>query len=122
MLLTNRLFNDVLTDWDRAFFNEDYSYWRRGLGNSVRVRSRELDDSYEYYVPLAGFKKENVKANVEDGLVSVLAEQDENAVSCSVPLPEGADASSLEARLEDGLLTIKVTKKETERRIELKIS
>ena len=116
-MLTTRLFNDVLTNWDRAFFDGDYSYWRR----ENNARGRELEDSYEYYVPLPGFKKENIKAPVEDGLVYVLAKQDEETASYSVLLPEGVDASSLDARHEDGLLTIKVRKKESERRIELKI-
>ena len=57
LTLTNSLFNNLLTNWDKAFSDEDYSYWRRkGEG----VRGVELNDSFEYYVPLGGFKKEEI--------------------------------------------------------------
>jgi len=106
LTLTNSLFNNFLTNWDRAFFDEDYSYWRRREG----VRGKELEDSFEYYVPLAGFKKEDIEATVSDGLIHILAKKEEDTASYSFEVPEGGDTSKLLAKYEDGLLTVTVGK------------
>jgi len=116
--LRNSLFDDFLVNWDKAFFNEDYSYWRKG----EEVRSRELDNSYEYYAPFAGFKKKDIKANVQDGVVSLFAKSSESSVSYSFLLPNEVDASTLSAKYEDGLLTVKVNKKKKAKKIELKVT
>ena len=109
LTLRNNLFNDFLTDWNDAFFSEDYSYWRR---NHKQINSTELDNSFEYYVPLPGFKKKDIKATINDGVVSLLAERDGSTASYSFSLPERVDISTLSAKHEDGLLTISVEKEE----------
>ena len=107
--LTNSLFDNFLTNWDRAFFEGDHSYWRR----DNCVRSSEKEDSYEYYVPLAGFKKEDIKVSLSDGLVHILAKKKDDTASYSFELPEGGDASKLSAEHEDGLLTVIVGRLES---------
>ena len=105
--LTNSLFDNFLTNWDRAFLDGDYSYWRRkGEG----VRGKELEDSFEYYISLAGFKKEDIKATISEGLVYVLAKKDDDTASYSFRIPEDCDTSKLSAKHEDGLLIISVGK------------
>ncbi len=116
--LTNRLFDEFFTNWDNAYFDGDHSYWRRENNN---VKSKELKDSYEYYVPLPGYKKENIKATVKDGAVFLLAKQDDDTASYSFLLPEDADVSKLSASHEDGLLTVKLEKAEKAKAIELDI-
>ena len=115
--LTNALFDNFFTNSDRAFFEGDHTYWRRK--NSVR--GKELEDSYEYSIPLAGFKKENIKATVDDGEVYIVAKQDDSTASYSFLLPEGGDISGMFASYIDGLLTVKINKKESEKKIELTI-
>ena len=116
-LTTNRLFNDVFTNWDRAFFDGDHSYWRR----DNTVKGQALENSYEYYVPLPGFKKENIKVTVKDGEVYLLAKQGDDTASYSFLIPEDADPSKLSAKHEDGLLTISVEKLEETKAIEIKV-
>ena len=106
--LTNSLYDNFLTNWDRAFFEEDYSYWRR----DNHVKSSEKENSFEYYIPLAGFKKEDIKASVSDGLVAILAKKNDSTLSYSFEVPEGGDSSKLSAKHEDGLLTVTVGKSE----------
>lgn len=106
LTLTNSLFDNFLTNWDRALFEGDHTYWRR----NNYIKSVEKEESFEHYVPLAGFKKEEIKASVSDGLVHVLAENEETTTSYSFEIMEGGDASKLSARHEDGLLTITVGK------------
>ena len=109
LTLTNSLFNNLLTNWDKAFSDEDYSYWRRkGEG----VRGVELNDSFEYYEPLAGFKKEDIEATVSEGIVYISAKRGESTAFYSFRAPEEGDVSKLSAKHEDGLLTVTVSKSE----------
>ena len=107
--ITNHLVNDFFTDWNKAFFAEDYSYWRR---NHDQINGAELENSFEYYFPLAGCKKKDIKITANDGVVSLLAGKDGNSASYSFLLPKQADASTLSAKHEDGLLTISIEKQE----------
>ena len=116
-IITNRLFDEFFTNWDSAFFEGDHSYWRR----NDRVRTKELKDSYEYYVPLPGIKKENIKATVKDGAVLLSVECAENTASYSFTLPDDVNVSKLSASHEDGLLTIKIEKAEEAKAVELVI-
>ena len=113
------LLNDFSSDWDRAFFNEDYSFWRRNISSSVQ--RRDTEDGYNFHIPLAGFKKENVKCELKDGLVSVSAKQKEDSASYSFFLPEDFDESSVSSKLEDGLLTVSVKRREEPKGVDIKI-
>tara|TARA_Y100001938_G_scaffold131492_1_gene188645 strand:- start:5009 stop:5386 length:378 start_codon:yes stop_codon:yes gene_type:complete len=113
------LVNDFVSDWDRAFFNEDHSFWRRNINNSVTYKEHE--DSYEYWINLAGFKKENIEASVHEGLVTVKVNKDENTDNYSFYLKDDADISTLSSKLEDGLLSISVNKEEKAKAMKIKI-
>ena len=118
LTLTNRLFDNFFTNADRAFFEGDHTYWRR----NNTVKGKELEDSYEYSIPLAGFKKENIKATVDEGEVYIVAKQDDSTASYSFLLPDGGDISSMSASHKDGMLTVIINKKESEKKIELAIN
>ena len=106
-LLHNELRNSkLLNEWDKAFFEEDWSRWRENI-----VPYKEHKDHYEYWINLAGFKKENVEAVVHEGAVAIKAEKDGSTANHSFQLSDDADAQTLSSKLEDGLLTIKVKKK-----------
>ena len=115
------LVNDFVSDWDRAFFNEDYSYWRRNM-NNYSITHKEHEDRYEYWINLAGFKKENVEASVHDGLVIIKTKKDENVNDYSFYLRDDADVSTLSSKLEDGLLTVSVNKEEEAKPTKIKIN
>ena len=118
MLLTNRLFNEVLTNWDKAFLNRDYSYWRR----QNHSRLKELDDSYEYSVPLAGFRKEDIKITVEESYIYVVAKKDDDNLTYTLLIPEDVDLEQgSSAGYENGLLLLKLNKKEVAKKIEINI-
>ena len=109
LTLTNSLFDNFLTNWDNALFDGDHSYWRR-KDNSINYR--ETEEHYEYYVPLAGFKKEDLAARLDEGRVHIVAKRDESTASYSFALPEEVDSSNMSAKHEDGLLTITIPKSE----------
>tara|TARA_Y100000593_G_scaffold41668_1_gene79888 strand:- start:579 stop:968 length:390 start_codon:yes stop_codon:yes gene_type:complete len=117
--MTNSLFDNFLTNWDNAFFDGDHSYWRR---RDSSIDCRETEDSYEYYVPLAGFKKEDIAARLDDGRVFIAAKQEEGTTSYSFALPnDDVDTSELSAKHEDGLLTVTVPKSEKAKAITIAI-
>lgn len=100
LFLSNDLFN---------IFDSDYSYLKRKNKN---INFKEKEDCFEFYASLAGFKKEEVSAKTEEGIVYIVAENESDATSYSFSLPEETDASSLSAKYENGLLTVKVPKVE----------
>ena len=82
---------------------------------------KDTGDAYGLQIPLPGFRKEHIKAEVDDGLMRVVAKRDDDDASYSFYLPEIADVSTLSAKMEDGLLSISVEKLEKSKKIELKI-
>tara|TARA_Y100000310_G_scaffold153804_1_gene153338 strand:- start:14477 stop:14899 length:423 start_codon:yes stop_codon:yes gene_type:complete len=117
--LTNTLFDNFLTNWDNAYFDGDHSYWRR-KDNSINYREKE--EHYEYYVPLAGFKKEDIAARIDEGRVHIVAKRNESTASYSFVLPDDEiELSSLSAKHEDGLLTVKIPKSEKAKAITIAI-
>ena len=117
-LLHNELRNSkLLHEGCKAFFEEDWSRWRENI-----VPYKEHKDHYEYWINLAGFKKENVEAVVHEGVVTVKAEKDGNTASHSFQLSDDADPNQeWHTTLEDGLLTIKVMKRKEALPKEIKI-
>ena len=116
--------NNVFDLFDQAFLNEDYSFWRRpsNLTSTSAYAWKDLGDAYDLHIPLPGFKREHIKVEVDDGLMSVLAKRDDDDASYSFHLPETADVSKLSAKMEDGLLNIRAEKLEKSKKIQLKIS
>lgn len=115
--LSRSLFDNFFTNSDRAFFDGDHSFWRR---NNL-VSSKEKEDSYEHYVPLAGFKKENVSATASNGEVYVSARQGDSNASFSFLVAEDADVEGVSAKFEDGLLTVAVPKMASAQKINIEI-
>ena len=109
--LRNTLFNNFFNDgFDHLFYedNDDYYY-------------HEGEDSYEYQFNLAGFKKENIKASVENNLLKVEAKQDDRVFSKVYTVSSKADSSASAARYEDGILYVTINKKVSEKAIELNV-
>tara|TARA_Y100000593_G_scaffold14974_1_gene28940 strand:+ start:878 stop:1228 length:351 start_codon:yes stop_codon:yes gene_type:complete len=106
------LFND-------AFFNEDYSFWRRRLNTPSW---KDNGNQYELNIPLPGFKKQDVKGEVDEGVVTIKAKNENDSASYSFYLPETADPDSISTTLEDGLLSFSVEKFEKNKKIDIKIN
>ncbi len=82
-----------------------------GLSRSSHVK--ETDTTYVATIELPGFKRDQVHVEVEDeGYVTVLAthSDEDRSVSRVITLPTDADPTKVEAKLEDGILTVTVAK------------
>jgi HSP20 family molecular chaperone IbpA len=82
---------------------------------------RENRDSYEYEFNLAGFKKKNIKASVLNSIATINAKQGEKEFYRRFYLPKDSDLKSTNLRYEDGVLYLKINKKESAKKVELKI-
>jgi HSP20 family molecular chaperone IbpA len=116
---TNRLFEDIFSNWDKAFYDGDYAYWRR-TANDIQASCE--NDCYIYKVSLAGFKKEDIKIESLNGQVNVVAKQGDRSRYNSFLIPKDSDVSTFSAKHSDGLLTIKLSKKEEAKAINVEIT
>ena len=104
----------------------------------MKTDVKENMDSYELDIDLPGYKKEDVKAELKDGYLTISAatknedsEKDENGRyirreryfgSCSRSFYVGEEVSQeeIKAKFEDGILKISVPKKEKKPEVEEK--
>lgn len=88
-----------------------------------RIEAEELDESYQLTLTLPGFKRGEIDIEVKrDGVLSIKAEQKGvgrkqtlQSVQRSITLSPDVDPDKVEAKLEDGILTITVPKAPTAR-------
>lgn len=124
-MFMNSLFDEFFNDFDRPMM----SLMTRPVSNPVmRTDVREMDGSYQLDIDLPGYKKEDVKAELKDGYLTVKAEKkfeetDDKYLrreryfgSCSRSFYVGEDLtqSDIKAKFEDGILKLTVPKKEPE--------
>ena len=104
----------------------------------MKTDVKETEGSYELDIDLPGYKKEDVKAELKDGYLTVSAatntnndQKDENGkyirreryygnCSRSFYVGENITQEDIKARFEDGILKIVVPKKETKPAVEEK--
>lgn len=118
------LFSELL-DYDKFFGNDFF----KGFENNFPAANViEGDKSYKIELAIPGFKKEDIKVNVENEVLTISAEtkseKDDknekytrkefsyNSFSRSFQLPKSANSEKVDAKYEDGLLKLEVAKKE----------
>jgi HSP20 family protein len=119
------LFDDFFTPWSE-FFNKGFSPERMMTIPPVNV----IEKSDRYVVSLAapGFKKEDLKIDVEGNMLTVSSEREEDkqeenekytrneynffSFSRSFTIPNDVKQDAIDASYEDGVLKIKMPRKE----------
>lgn len=117
-------------------FNEAFDHFpmrsRRNhevsIKNAMRTDVRETEKSYELDIDLAGFKKEEIKATIQDGYLTVNATKDSSKeeekkdgqyirkerfvsqCSRSFYVGQGVKQEDVNAKFEDGVLKIVIPK------------
>ncbi|MBX3200048.1 MAG: Hsp20/alpha crystallin family protein [Labilithrix sp.] len=91
-----------------------------GFGNFAW---REDGDAYYLESALRGFRKRDVHVELRDGRVEIRAERqrglwrnEHRSFRQQIALPQGADATRIDARFEDGTLSIRISKRARARR------
>lgn len=118
------IFSDLF-DTDRFFGNN----WGKSLNaNFPAANVKETDKEYRIEVSIPGLKKEDIKVNIENEILSISAEnKDEkneegekytrkefsyNSFSRSFQLPKIANTEKTDASYENGILKVVINKKE----------
>ena len=84
-------------------------------GQSFEVSSfdgtvEEKPDFYDYRFNVAGAYKDNIKLTIEEKKIVLKVDQKELNYYNSFPLPEKADINKIEAKYQNGILSLKVFK------------
>ena len=133
----NSLFGeDLFDDWfgfptERDFRNIEKKLYGRNAAHVMKTDVKEHNDHYEIAIDLPGFKKEEVTLTLENGYLTVdaskgldKAENDKEgklirqerycgAMQRSYYVGEDLTEEDIKARMEHGLLTLTIPKKET---------
>ncbi len=127
------LFDDFFEDFARPLRSSTRYNTSAGV---MRTDVRESDAGYELDIDLPGFRKENVKAELKNGYLTIRAETDRNHDqkdedgkyirreryygTCSRSFYVGEDVTQedIKAKFEDGILKVSVPKKEAKPVIE----
>ena len=116
--------------WDRMI--GDLSRGFSSMGSGFPVDMSETEEKVIIRADLPGIEKKNVSARIVDNTIVIDAEQQEEEreededyfrqerrygkLHREIPLPVEVDDDKVEARMEDGVLTIEVPKKEKNKR------
>ena len=129
------LFDDFMDGF--AFPTANWNY-AKNTANVMKTDIKENDKGYELDVDLPGYKKEDVKAELKDGYLTISAsndntkeEKDEDgkyirkerytgAVSRSFYVGEGVKQEDIKAKFEDGTLKLEIPKAEAKPAVEQK--
>ncbi len=127
--------------WDN-FFNDFFDYELRYDFKRPAVNVLETDLKYRFEVELPGFAEDEIDVNVEKNILEIKAEkkdqekteEKENPVvkkliwerysrfSRKFILPENTDIEKVEAKYENGILSLEINKKEEELPRKIKIN
>lgn len=134
-MLMPSIFNDNLFD---DFFNFNYPTFQYGTDGLMKTDIKETDQGYEVTMNLPGVKKEDVKAELKDGCLTIQAssntskdekdsdgkyirrERYSGSCSRSFYVGDAVTQEDIKARFEDGTLKLDIPKKEVKPAVEEK--
>ena len=116
----------------------DFPFGGKKINTMMKTDIRDTDSSYELDIDMPGFKKEDIKAQLKDGYLTISAstsanndEQDKDgryirreryAGSCSRSfyVGEGVKEEDIRAKFENGILKLSIPKVENKPQVEEK--
>ena len=135
-MLMPSIFGENLFDDDWMNFPFDNDFWGKKnplygkhAQNMMKTDIREKDDSYELDVDLPGFKKDEIKAELKEGYLTISAAKNVNNdekkdgkyirqerftgnVSRSFYVGKNLTQEDIHAKFENGILTLDIPKKD----------
>ena len=128
---------DVFDDFDRNFFRgltrPEHVLYGRNAQHMMKTDVKETDEGYEVDVDLPGFKKEEIKLNLENGYLTIATEKalekkQENkkgkvlrqerysgTMQRSFYVGETVTEEDIRAKYENGVLSLMIPKKEQQK-------
>ena len=116
----------------------DFPFGGKKINTMMKTDIRDTDSSYELDIDMPGFKKEDIKAQLKDGYLTISAstsanndEQDKDGTyirrerytgSCSRSfyVGEGVKEEEIRAKFENGILKLSIPKVENKPQVEEK--
>ena len=143
MLMPSIFGENLFDDWmDFPFTNDFFSsknpLYGKHAKNMMKTDVRETDNSYELDVDLPGFKKDEIKAQLENGYLTISAakgldkdqkdkdgkyirqERYAGAMSRSFYVGDDVTQEDVKAKYEDGILKLSIPKKDSKAAVETK--
>jgi HSP20 family protein len=137
---TNRKYYDIDRFFDGLFNNFSISH-SSALQDTIlspRIDVAETDNEYCIDIDLPGLVQSDIEVRIDDNILTIKGKREENfeqeekdyhvreryygSVQRSIMLPSNINSDNINAKLENGILHIKIPKqeKETSKRIEIK--
>ena len=135
MLIRNNLFDDFFGDmFDDPFFNRGYVPQNQLMKTDIRER----DGQYLLEIEVPGYTREDVKAELKDGYLTISASSNSNkdekdeegryirrerysgSCSRSFYVGDAVTEADIKAKFENGTLTMMIPKKEVQPAVENK--
>ena len=133
-IFRDNLFDDMFDfdDFDKEFNRMMRPLYGKHAQNMMKTDVRETDNSYELDIDLPGFKKDEIKVELDNGYLSISAakglDKDEEkkdgkyirreryagAMSRSFYVGDNLTQQDIKAKFEDGILKISVPKKDVQ--------
>ena len=133
-IFTENLFDDLFDDFPfRSLENVDRKLYGKHYNREMLTDVREHENQYEVVIDLPGFKKDEIKIELNDGYLTITAakgvdedQMDEKgkivrqeryagAMQRSFFVGKEITSEDLKARYENGVLTLDVPKKEVKK-------
>ena len=134
MLMPSIFGENLFDDWmDFSFPSFDRAFYESNTRNMMKTDVKETDQGYELDIELPGYKKEDVRAQLKDGYLTVQAAKNMNndekneqgayirreryagTMSRSFYVGDNVTEEDIHAKFEDGILKLSVPKKEAKR-------
>ena len=133
-ILNENLFDDLLNfEWPefRDFHDADRKLYGKHIKNLMKTDVKEGENNYEVNIDLPGFKKDEIKLDLENGYLSVSAnkgiekneegkngrfirkERYEGSMQRSFYVGDNVKEEDIKAKFEDGVLKLNVPKKDS---------
>ena len=133
------LFDEFFNGWDREFRNMDRQLYGKNAAREMKTDVHEHEDHFEVDIDLPGFKKEDVNLELQNGYLTVTATKGLNkdettkkgrlirqeryagTMQRSFYVGDALTEEDITARLEHGVLSLSIPKKDERKLPEKKV-
>lgn len=131
-VFSDNLFDDMMDDFDNVFTSRSPVYGKHGK-NMMKTDIRDVGDHYELDIDLPGFKKDEIQASLENGVLTISAskgvdkeeeskkgqylrrERNFGTCSRSFYVGENITEADVKAKYENGILELSIPKKDAKK-------
>ena len=136
MMMPSIFGENLFNDWmDFSFPDVDRKLYGKHVDRIMKTDVREKEDAYEVMIDLPGFKKEEVKIELKNGNLTIHAaktldkeekkegkyirqERYSGNMSRSSYVGENVKVQAVQAKFENGILTLDIPKKDPKKPVE----